>query len=40
MNRLLCGLLTWGLLAGFTGLAKAQYDYTTFDVPGATTTLR
>ena len=35
MNRLLCGLLTWGLLVGVTGPVKGQYNFTTLDVPGA-----
>jgi probable HAF family extracellular repeat protein len=36
MKRFL--LVAWGLLVGITGPAKAQYSYTTFDVPGATNT--
>ena len=39
MNRLLCGFAAWGLLVGLTGPARAQYDYTTIDVPGSTYSL-
>jgi hypothetical protein len=35
MKRLLCGLVAWGLLVGLTGLAKAQYTFTTVDVSGS-----
>jgi hypothetical protein len=38
MKRLLYGLMAWGLLAALPGPARAQYDYTTIDVPGATAT--
>src|SRR5262249_30979582 len=38
MKRLLCGVVAWGLLVGLTGPAKAQYDFTTIDVPGAIST--
>jgi len=35
MKRLLGGLMACGLLVGLTGAAKAQYTFTTIDVPGA-----
>ena len=33
MKRLLGGLMACGLLVGLTGAAKAQYTFTTIDVP-------
>jgi hypothetical protein len=38
-KRFVFGLMTLGLLVGLTGPAKAQYSFTTLDVPGATATL-
>jgi probable HAF family extracellular repeat protein len=38
MKRLLYGVVAWGVLVGFTGSAKAQYIFTTLDVPGSTDT--
>ena len=35
MKRLRCGFAAWCLLVGLTGPARAQYDFTTIDVPGA-----
>ena len=38
MKRLLYALVASSLLVGLTGPAKAQYDYTTIDVPDSTFT--
>jgi hypothetical protein len=38
MKQFLYGLAAWGLLVGLPGLAKAQYNYTTLEVPGAAST--
>jgi probable HAF family extracellular repeat protein len=38
MKRLLLGLVTLGLFLGVTAQAKADYDFTTYDVPDATST--
>src|SRR6266849_8026841 len=38
MNRFLYGLVALGLLLGVAGQAKAQYIFTTLDVPGSTLT--
>ena len=38
MKRLLYCVVAWGVLVGFTGSAKAQYIFTTLDVPGSTDT--
>jgi len=38
MKRLLLGFAAFGLLVRLTGPAQAQYDFTTFDVPGASST--
>src|SRR6516225_8913297 len=35
MERLFCAFAAWILLVGLTGPAKAQYTFTTIDVPGA-----
>ena len=39
MKRLVYGFAAWVLLAGLPGPAKAQFDFTTIDVPGATYSL-
>ena len=36
MKRLFCAFAAWVLLVGLTGLAKAQYTFTTIDAPGGT----
>ncbi len=38
MKRLLLGLTALGLFLGVTGQAKADYVFTTIDVPGSTST--
>jgi probable HAF family extracellular repeat protein len=39
MKRLFRGLVTLGLFLGFTGQAKAEFIFTTLDVPGSTSTI-
>ena len=39
MTRLVYGSLVCGLLIAVPGLARAQYDYTTLEVPGAILTV-
>ena len=34
MKRVFCAFAAWVLLVGLTGPAKAQYTFTTIDVPG------
>ena len=38
MKQLFCGLMALGLFLGMAGQAKAQYIYTTIDVPGSSYT--
>jgi hypothetical protein len=38
MKRVFCAFAAWVLLVGLTGPTKAQYTFTTIDVPGAVQT--
>jgi hypothetical protein len=39
MRRFLCSLIVLGMLVGSAGPAKADYIYTTLDVPGSFNTI-